>query len=194
MCWQGAGSSDQGKGLVSSRHHVPDPHWHHRAELCPASWSPRGILESRIQVLLRLPEMMRWIRTPAGNRNRLLEGSWGGGQKYLLWKELIFRVPTSPKVVFGGDGSAALPAPGSIPKGRHRVAGVGQCMGKTMGKGRGERGGRALREEEQDMAGEGGRAKAVLWPLLAPRGCQSKNLWYLLHAQGISVYCQETSS
>ena len=33
-----------------------------------------------------------------------------------------------------------------------------------------------------------------MWPLLAPRGCQSKNLWYLLHAQGIKVYGQETSS
>ena len=44
------------------------------------------------------------------------------------------------------------------------------------------------------MAGVGGREKAMMWPLLAPRSCQSKNLWYLVHVQGISVYCQETSS
>lgn len=135
--------------------------------------------------------------TSAGDRNRLLEGSWAGwgeGGEYLIWKELIFHIPTSPKVVFGGGGSAALPGLGYIPKSRHGVAGVGLCMGKTMGKGRGERGGRALREEECDMAGAGGRAKAVLCPLLAPRGCQSKNLWYLMHAQGISIQCQETSS
>lgn len=44
------------------------------------------------------------------------------------------------------------------------------------------------------MAGMGGREKAMMWLLLTPRICQSKNLWYLVHAQGISVYCQETSS
>lgn len=39
------------------------------------------------------------------------------------------------------------------------------------------------------MTGVGGREKARMWPLLTPGGCQSKNLWYPVHAQVISVYC-----
>lgn len=65
-----------------------------------------------------------------------------------------------------------------------------------MGKGRGEREGRARREW-----GGGGRhgwgegrenhriieERAMMWPLLAPRGCQSKNPWYLAHVSAFTA-------
>lgn len=57
----------------------------------------RGIQGCRSQVPVGMSEIMRWIGTSAGNTTEGIGHEKEAVGGYLLWKELIFRVPIVPK-------------------------------------------------------------------------------------------------